>query len=365
MSNPHQWKKQLSVTLFLMTILAFIFNCTQQLPKPTPEEEALLIKLQSRMGPEYSHPRLVSAELTVQMKNIRIEDHTAEDSLEAGPQLLVWSANPLNNQTQQLITAVNVSTPPSHSFKDPDHGNEILLWDIMGSYPGSSDLRLTRNFSYITFDYRPVVDKAAERQAWASIPIEILDLYTRSELFLEQDEALIDTVFTLLEDISGPVDQAQALFNWVRVNMEYVYPPPERGVRSAVATFRGDCGQYSALFMTMARIAGIPTRQQSGFNFYPGSESAHVWSEIYLPIKGWVPVDATREDGFLHLDNRRLIMSIGLNIPLEQAPTWATFNNSEVQSGCTDFMQMYTLAMRGVQAEFSSSREILRSVERR
>lgn len=187
--------------------------------------------------------------------------------------------------------------------------------------------------------------------------------YSRSERFLEQDDALIDTVFTILEHIADPVRQAETIYNWVQSRMTYVYPPEERGVRNACETYRGDCGQYSALFMTMCRIAGIPARQQSGFNFIPGNTGAHVWSEIYLPIKGWVPVDATRENGFLFLDNKRLITSIGLNIPLMNVPVWATFENSEVEAGSTDFMQMYTLATSGIIANFSSSRRVIRSVE--
>lgn len=113
----------------------------------------------------------------------------------------------------------------------------------------------------------------------------------------------------------------------------------------------------------MCRIAGIPARQQSGFNFTPDNTGAHVWSEIYLPVKGWVPLDATRQDGFLFLDNKRLIASIGLNIPLKYAPEWATFKNSEGEEGRTDFMQMYTLVSNGIVADFSSSRKVIRSVE--
>jgi hypothetical protein len=115
--------------------------------------------------------------------------------------------------------------------------------------------------------------------------------------------------------------------------------------------------------MTMCRIAGIPARQQSGFNFMIDNTGAHVWSEIYLPVKGWVPIDPTRKNGFLFLDNKRLITSIGLNIPLEHTPAWANFENSEVEHGKTDFMQMYTLASSGIKADFSSKRKVIRSVE--
>jgi hypothetical protein len=347
-----------SIHLVMALILgSIITGCSHQLQRPTPEERQLLESSLMKMGPEYSHPRLVQAELLISVLDIRLEPASAE------PELHIWTAGPLDYHFQQILADITVTPEPTQVFADSIYQNKIMYWNVLKAKGQDDPLTLLRRFEYLTFDWRPDIDRQAEHVAWHTLSEEIIKTYTSSEMFLEQDPALVDTVFSLLQDIPDPVGQAQALFDWVRDHMEYVYPPQARGVRSAFETRRGDCGQYSALFITMARIAGIPARQQSGFNFHPQAQSSHVWSEIFLPIKGWVPVDATREDGFLHLDNRRLISSTGMNIPLENAPDWATFENSEVQSGKTDFMQMYTLVMRGVQANFKSERNILRSVE--
>ncbi len=327
-----------------LLLLMSVTSCSHSRMKPIPEEQLLLEQFRQKAGSEFTQVRLVSGEFTLEVTDIQAldQDSLITDNRRSGipdstlPSLHIWSADLAEYPTQFPLHATRIQPESDSVFFDIEYGNRILYWNLSPSRNIDS-IRITRSFQYVTFDYRPDIDPLAEHQNWHSIPPEIIEQYTRPELFLEQDAALVDTVFALLQEIPDPVSQARRLYDWVQSSLTYIYPPEARGVRNALSTRAGDCGQYSALFITMARIAGIPARQQSGFNFYAGNTGAHVWSEIYLPVKGWVPVDATREDGFLHLDNGRLITSQGLNIPLENAPEWATFNNSEVQNGKTDF----------------------------
>ncbi len=347
---------------FFGILLSFLLlnTCSQIRLQPTDAERSILEQAMTQLGPDYSNPRLVQGELILTISNTELFE---EDSSAVLPSLQIWIADISDYSTQKLIGDKWIDPSPTKVFSDAEYGNQILYWDLSSKLMTGYSKSIARTFQYVTYDYRPIVDPVAEIENWSSIPNDILEKYTRPEQFLEQDTVLVNIVHTLIKNIENPVHQAKAIYTWVQDSMTYVYPPRERGVRCAIETLEGDCGQYSALFMTMARIAGIPARQQSGFNFYPGNTGAHVWSEIYLPIKGWVPVDATRDDGFLHLDNRRLITSMGLNIPLQHAPEWATFANSEVEDGKTDFMQMFTLVSRGVKADYQSERKILRSVE--
>jgi len=368
-TRTRSWLSLKVITLPI--IFLFLYSCSPYAVRPTSAERLILENGMKNKGPEYSQPRLVSGKLILTLSNVEtftdstltLDQNNPNIPGDEKPYLGIWSADIRDYPTQQVLPGSMVSPDSYTLFEDSDYGNIIHHWNVLDQIGELDSFKISRTFRYLTYDYRPVPTPDQERQQWATIPDSILQKYTRPERFLEQDEALIDTVFMLLENVADPVSQARVLYDFVQSTLTYVYPPEERGVRNAFKTRAGDCGQYSALFISMARIAGIPARQQSGFNFYSGRTGAHVWSEIYLPIKGWVPVDATREDGFLHLDNRRLITSIGLNIPLEQSPEWATFSNSEVDSGRTDFMQMYTLVKRGVKANFSSQRIIVRSVE--
>lgn len=288
-------------------------SCVSHDIKPTKDERVILEHALDQMSEEYSNPRLVSGKLIVKVSDIELLSsetlhlHNLSHGIPGStdPFLGIWSSDIRDYPTQKVLDSKQVfPSPTSIDSSGDDNNNTILYWNVLEEMGNSSSFEISRSFRYLTYDYRPKPDSKMEQQQWHTIPAHIINRYTRSEMFLEQDEALVDTVFSLLETACGPVEQARIIYDWVQSSLSYIYPPEVRGVRNAFETREGDCGQYSALFITMARIAGIPARQQSGFNFFPGKTGAHVWSEIYLPVKGWVPIDATRDDGFLHLDNQ-------------------------------------------------------------
>jgi transglutaminase-like putative cysteine protease len=62
----------------------------------------------------------------------------------------------------------------------------------------------------------------------------------------------------------------------------------------------GDCNEHTALYVAMARAAGIPARIAVGLTFVRGVQGAfyyHAWAEVYLDEgdgRGlWLPVDPT------------------------------------------------------------------------
>ena len=66
------------------------------------------------------------------------------------------------------------------------------------------------------------------------------------------------------------------------------------------ANRRGVCQDFTNLFISMARLLGIPARYSCGY-VYTGpkaentaqSEASHAWVELYLPEVGWVGFDPT------------------------------------------------------------------------
>src|SRR5262249_24858110 len=57
----------------------------------------------------------------------------------------------------------------------------------------------------------------------------------------------------------------------------------------------GDCTAYAALFTTLARAAGIPAREVSGFAYMGDSQKAfggHAWNEVVLNGR-WHPSDGS------------------------------------------------------------------------
>ena len=69
-------------------------------------------------------------------------------------------------------------------------------------------------------------------------------------------------------------------------------PQGERlGALRALKLKRGDCDEFTDLFITLARLRGIPTRRVTGM-FISSHVELHAWSEIFIPAGEWVIVDA-------------------------------------------------------------------------
>lgn len=71
-----------------------------------------------------------------------------------------------------------------------------------------------------------------------------------------------------------------------------------RGIYWACEAKRGNCTDFHALFIGLARSAGIPRKFGIGFSV-PSDEPSgeigdyHCWAEFYLNDDGWIPLDAS------------------------------------------------------------------------
>ncbi len=69
------------------------------------------------------------------------------------------------------------------------------------------------------------------------------------------------------------------------------------------STRRGFCGYYAAAFVTLMRVAGVPSRIVQGYlggEYNPAGDywivrqaDAHAWAEVWVPERGWVRMDPT------------------------------------------------------------------------
>jgi len=104
---------------------------------------------------------------------------------------------------------------------------------------------------------------------------------------------------------------------------------------------RGNCTDFHALAIGMARSAGIPARFAIGLSLPAARATAeteipgyHCWAELYVDGRGWVPIDASeavkhpdrREYFFGHHDADRLELSRGRDLTLSPAQRGPALN---------------------------------------
>lgn len=273
------------------------------------------------------------------------------------PTLLVWSAGPPELAAQNAIEWIDVSPEPAARFNDKENGNLIHYWDLSDQLTSGATITITRCFAFTAHEWTPL---EAQNSTMSETSPAIMALYTREEPFIQLTDTMRETAQGAIAGTDDTIGQARRLFDYVRGHMTYVYPPAERNALHALNSGEGDCGQYSYLFIALCRSIGIPARQQSGFRVTDDGVGYHVWSEFFAPPYGWIPVDATEEDGFARLDNERLVASVGTFLPLEHVPAWATLENSDVENGRTDFMQFMTVVRTGFHGRVATERRVVK-----
>lgn len=146
------------------------------------------------------------------------------------------------------------------------------------------------------------------------------------------DGIVADTAAQITDGASGDLEKAQRIYDWVVTQTER--NPETRGcglgdVASMLHTgdLTGKCADLNALYVGLARAAGLPARDLYGLRVAPsafgysalgaGSEvvtgAQHCRAEVFLDGIGWVPVDPAdvrkvvlQEDGGLSLEDAKV-----------------------------------------------------------
>jgi transglutaminase-like putative cysteine protease len=102
-------------------------------------------------------------------------------------------------------------------------------------------------------------------------------------------------------DSDNPAAISRAIYDWVVDNVEYKKVGTGWGNGDtfwACNERYGNCTDFHALFISLARSENIPARFEIGFPV-PDSRDAgavagyHCWVQFYLPDVGWFPIDAS------------------------------------------------------------------------
>ena len=105
----------------------------------------------------------------------------------------------------------------------------------------------------------------------------------------------------VIGDAPDRLEATRRLYAFVH---EYVQKVPVIGIPNGLTVLhegRGDCNEHTALFVSLARAVGIPSRIAAGlvYSSRSGDEPAffyHAWPEVRLGVDGaWVPIDPTLE----------------------------------------------------------------------
>jgi transglutaminase-like putative cysteine protease len=215
------------------------------------------------------------------------------DAVPPGETIRAWLPYPREGNRRQRDVKLEAADPPTYLIADNDRYLQRTIYMEKKAVAGQPTV-FHCTFSFTSYAEYTHID-----------PMRVQPYDTSSALYKEHTrEVPPHIVFTeelkaisrqVVGNESNPYLKAKRIFAWVD---EWV---PWAGAREystihniPMYAFRerhGDCGMQTLLFMTLARMNGIPVHWQSGYEMMPGQESMHDWCEMYLEPYGWVLVD--------------------------------------------------------------------------
>ena len=238
----------------------------------------------------------------------------------------IYQFRPMEWETQRDITIEDISPLPTKQSMD-NFGNGMYYWEIKNSPKIGESISFATRFTITAYEIESTITPA-DVQPYNTENAEY-QFYTRSDRFIEADDPKI---IQLANQVAGtetnPYQIAHSFYDYIIDT--YHYELTGRGLlgaKSFMETGKGECGDYTALFVALCRSKGIPSRPIVGYWATSGLNQTHVWGEVYIEPFGWIPVDPTvgqsqttsRDYYFGNIDNRRVILNKNYNIILEPA----------------------------------------------
>jgi transglutaminase-like putative cysteine protease len=187
---------------------------------------------------------------------------------------------------------------------DPVTGAQV----VAASWPeGAGPAELVVTSRVATRDRQVDLDRPGER---ATLPEAQRALYTRPTDLIPIDGIVRDTAVVIVADATSDLAKARAIYEWVVDNT--FRDPRTRGCGTGdvaamlkSGNLGGKCADINALFVGLARAAGLPARDVYGIRVAPSrrgyrslgaateliSKSQHCRAEVWVDAFGWVPVD--------------------------------------------------------------------------
>ncbi|MBN2475427.1 MAG: hypothetical protein JXB62_12520 [Pirellulales bacterium] len=162
----------------------------------------------------------------------------------------------------------------------------------------------------------------------SEIPKEIRDRYlSDGSKYWINDPYIRRTVRDVVGDEKNCYGIARKLFEHVTRKMHYELTGGWNVAPTVLKRGSGSCSEYSFVFISLCRAAGLPARYVGSVVIRGDDASTdngvfHRWPEVYLPNYGWVPLDPSSGRGVFeyparkaavigYRDNRYLITTIG------------------------------------------------------
>jgi transglutaminase-like putative cysteine protease len=223
----------------------------------------------------------------------------------AGP-TRIWLPAALLGSTAYQRTLSNTYRCDGGTAKLPTFKNDSMAM-IAAEFPADMRPVLTATSRVATRDR--TADLTAPKRA-AQPSASELQHWLRPTRLLPTDGMVKETALQITRGADGDLAKARAIYEWIVENTRR--DPATRGCGRGDIRFMlesrdlaGKCADLNALYVGLARAAGLPARDVYGIRVAPSelgykslgaasqivTKAQHCRAEVYLSGFGWVPVD--------------------------------------------------------------------------
>jgi transglutaminase-like putative cysteine protease len=239
----------------------------------------------------------------------------------------VWLPFP-QSDTYQTIHNVRVNAAaPLEIAREPRYGNEAI--HLTFENPGTREIPITLTFTATRHERRaPLTGNGSARETR-----EDLSQYLKPDRLVPSDGRIRELALEATKGKRTPLEKARAIYDYVTSTVRYDKSGEGWGRGDALFACdarRGNCTDFHALLIGMARSVGIPAKFAIGFPL-PSKRGEgeiggyHCWAELYVKGIGWVPVDSSeasknpekRDYFFGAHDENRVQLSLGRDLVLQ------------------------------------------------
>ena len=239
----------------------------------------------------------------------------------------MWVPLPSTDEFQTVETTSIKAPGERKILEEHDYGNRILFLTL-----GPED-------SGKTIELRFEVQRLEKAVYTEETPAP--GKYLDPENLVPADEKFRDIAEEVVKDKKGDLVRARALYDHVIDRMRYIKYGDGWGKGDAIYACdirTGNCTDFHAYFIAVARSVGIPARFAIGASIPSernsgGIDGYHCWAEFYADGKWW-PVDISEADKysalatyyFGHHPANRIELSRGRDLVVEPGPASGPIN---------------------------------------
>ncbi len=251
--------------------------------------------------------------------------------------LRVWIPVPQDTPLQTITGLSFEGAKPSFA-NEPRFGDRIAYFEVDNP---SAQVACTMTFTCARREVKTDLAKLAEdgKEADAAPAAFLAD-----DKFTTVDESVKKTAAEITAGKTTTLAKARAIYDYVLSKMTYDKTAPGWGngdTKRAFEVCKGNCTDFHAMFISLARASGIPAGFEIGlylpYERHKKDEALggyHCWAWFRMPGRTWVPVDISEasknkdraEYFFGAYTSNRVTLSVGRDIVLEPKQDGAPLN---------------------------------------